>query len=60
MTPKEAITEYGKKMFKRMEERGELDGITCLVKGDEIDIPERDLERAYDIVTKGRSSIVWD
>ena len=60
MTPKEAEKKYGKKMFKKMEESGELDGITCLIKGNEIDIPERDLERAYDIVCKGWSNISWD
>ena len=60
MTPKEAEKVYGKKMFKKMQESGELDGITVVIRGKEIEIPERDLKRAYDFVRKGWSKIQWD
>ncbi|MEK6833556.1 MAG: hypothetical protein AABY32_05920 [Nanoarchaeota archaeon] len=61
MTPKEAEIKYGRKMFNKMQKSGELNGITvCLNKNGEIDIPSRDLERAYDIITKGWSKIEWD
>jgi len=61
MTPKEAKIKYGRKMFNKMQRSGELNGITvCLNKKGEIDIPSRDLERAYDIITKGWSKIEWD
>jgi len=61
MTPKEAEIKYGKRMFDKMQKSGELNGITvCLDKKGEMDIPLRDLERAYDIVAKGWSKIEWD
>jgi hypothetical protein len=60
MTPKEAEKKYGKKNFKRMQKH--LNGITISIdpKTGEEDIPERDLEMAYDMITKGYSNIVWD
>lgn len=59
MTPKEAEKKYGKKIFKKMQE--ELAGATLLIKENgELDIPESDLRRAYEIVTKGQSEIPWD
>lgn len=61
MTPKEAINKYGKKIFKKMQKSGELEGITvCVNKKGEVNIPERDLERAYDIISKGWSKVEWD
>lgn len=60
MKIKQAEQKYGKKMFKKMEKY--LDGITVLIdpKTKEIDIPERDLEMAFDMLTKGKSDILWD
>lgn len=61
MTPKEAEKEYGKKVFEKMKKSGELNGITVSIRENgEIDIPLRDLKRAYDIITKGWSNIAWD
>ena len=61
MTPKQARIKYGKKMYEKMNKSRELDGITVALKENgEIDIPERDLERAYDIVVRGESDIAWD
>jgi predicted acetyltransferase len=60
MTPKEAEAKYGKKNLKLMQRY--LDGITVSIdsKTNKINIPERDLERAFDMITKGRSNIMWD
>jgi hypothetical protein len=60
MTPKEAEKKYGKKNFKKMQKH--LNGITISInpKTKEEDIPEIDLERAFDIITKGRSNPLWD
>ena len=60
MTPKEAEKKYGKKNLKKMEKY--MDGITISIdpKTGEEDIPERDLEIAYDMITKGYSNIAWD
>ncbi len=60
MTPKEAEAKYGKKNMKLMQKY--LEGITICInpKTKEIDIPERDLERAFDLITKGKSNILWD
>jgi len=60
MTPKEAEKKYGKKNFKRMQKH--LDGITIAVipETGETDIPERDLEMAYGMITKRGSNILWD
>ena len=61
MTPEQAKMKYGKKMYKKMLRSKELDGITiCLNEKGEIDIPERDLQRAYDLMTEGKSNIEWD
>ena len=52
---KEKYKKHWKAMGKYM------DGITlCFDADGDTDIPERDLERAYDLVTKGRSGIEWD
>lgn len=60
MTPREAEIKYGKENFELMQKH--LDGITVSIdsKTREMDIPERDLERAFDMITKGESSIMWD
>jgi hypothetical protein len=60
MTPKEAQKKYGKENFKKMQKY--LDGITLSInpKTSEEDIPQRDLERAYDMIIKGFSKIHWD
>jgi hypothetical protein len=60
MTPKEAEKKYGKENLKKMQKH--LDGITISIdsKTGEEDIPERDLEMAYDMITKGWSNISWD
>ena len=60
MKIKQAEEKYGKKMLKKMEKH--LDGITVSIDPEtkEIDIPERDLEMAFDMITKGRSNIPWD
>jgi hypothetical protein len=60
MTPKEAEKKYGKKNFKKMQKY--LDGITISInsKTREKDIPERDLERAFDMISRGKSNIFWD
>jgi len=60
MTPKEAEIKYGKENFELMQKH--LDGITVSIipKTREVDIPERDLERAFDIITKGESNIIGD
>jgi len=52
---KEKYINYWDRMLRHME------GITVSVDDDgDIDIPESDLERAYQLVTKGRSHIAWD
>lgn len=52
---KQRYKKYWKKMAKH------LDGITVSkTKNGEIDIPDSDLKRAYDMVTKGHSNIEWD
>ncbi len=60
MTPKEAKKKYGKNNFKKMQKH--LNGITVSInsKTGEINIPERDLEIAYDMITKGSSNLAWD
>ena len=61
MTPKEAEKKYGRKNLKKMEKH--LDGITVVIDsktGEVTDIPERDLEMAYDMITKGWSNTAWD
>jgi hypothetical protein len=53
MKRKKAIAYYGKEMWKKMEESGELDGITYTkLPCGEIDIPFRDLERAWNAVLR--------
>jgi hypothetical protein len=47
-----------KQHWKRMLKH--LRGITASVTDEELDIPESDLEYAFDMVTKGKSNIVWD
>ena len=47
-----------KKYWKRMQEH--LKGVTASYTDGELDIPERDLEFAYDMVTQGKSDIAWD
>jgi len=37
-----------------------LRGITASITGGELDIPESDLEYAFDMVTKGKSNIALD
>jgi hypothetical protein len=60
MTPKEAEEKYGKANLKKMEKY--MEGITVSIdpKTRKIDIPESDLIRAYEMVTKHKSSIPWD
>jgi hypothetical protein len=60
MTPKEAEKKYGKKNFKKMQKY--LEGITISInsKTKEENIPERDLELAFDMITKGKSNLFWD
>jgi hypothetical protein len=60
MELKKAEEKYGKRMFKLMEKH--LRGATLSVdpKTKELDIPQRDLDRAFDMVTKGRSDVIWD
>ena len=58
MREKEAKKKYGK-FWKKMQEH--LAGCTCEVLPDgELDIYEIDLQRTYDLVTKGYSNISWD
>jgi signal transduction histidine kinase len=45
---------YWRKMYKH------LRGVTASVTDEKLDIPERDLEYAFDMVTKGKSNIAWD
>ena len=47
-----------KQHWKRMLKH--LRGVTASVTDGELDIPESDLEYAFDMVTKGKSNIVWD
>jgi signal transduction histidine kinase len=47
-----------KKYWKKMEVH--LKGVTASISDGEIDIPERDLEYAFDMATKGKSDIPWD
>ena len=47
-----------KKYWKKME--AHLKGITASITDGELDIPERDLEFAFDMATKGKSDIPWD
>lgn len=61
MTPKEAEARYGKKNLKLMQRY--LNGITVCVDSktkEIIDIPERDLERAFELATQGKTNIMWD
>lgn len=60
MNLREAEAKYGKENLKKMQEH--LNGITVCInpKTGEEDIPDSDLERAYDIITKGKSNIPWD
>ncbi len=60
MSPKEAEMKYGKKNFRLMQKH--LEGITVVVnpKTKEMNIPERDLERAFEILMTGKSKILWD
>ena len=60
MTPKEAEAKYGKRNLELMQRH--LEGITLSIdpKTKEINIPERDLERAFDMIIKGKSNIMWD
>ena len=60
MKIKKAEEKYGKEMLKQMEEY--LDGITVSIDPNtkEIDIPQRDLDMAFELVTKGKSNISWD
>lgn len=60
MTPKEAELKYGKKNFKKMQRF--LKGITVVIDSDEniIEIPERDLERAFEMAIMGYSNIPCD
>lgn len=59
VTEKVAIKKYGKKTYIKMLEF--LDGITISYNDNgEADIPESDLELAYDLVSKGRSYREWD
>ena len=58
MRQSKAKKKYGKH-WKAMQKH--LNGITCIIcKDGELDIPESDLQRAYEMVTKGNSLIEWD
>lgn len=55
----EEVKKKYKKYWKKMQEH--LDGITCSYDKDgDLDIPERDLLYAFDMVTKGVSNLEWD
>ena len=52
-----------RKKYKKwwIEMQPHLDGITvCVDKDGDSDIPECDLQRAFEEVTKGHSDIEWD
>lgn len=47
MFEEQIIKKYGKRMWKKMQDTGLLDGITVELIDGKMSIPEIDLERAY-------------